>query len=52
MSLNMSIEVLVIPKLTEAMRVGPPLGNESHVCCQVVCVHYDLSVCLISANEA
>ena len=48
MSLNMSVEVLVFPKLTEAMRVGPPLGNESHVCCQCCVYVFDLSTVLCS----
>ena len=43
MSLNMSVEVLVVPKLTKAMRVSSPLENESHVCCQIVFMH---SICL------
>ena len=48
----MSVEVLVIPKRTKAMRVSSPLGDASHVCCQSVCMHYDLSICLISSDEA
>ena len=40
------VEVLVIPKLTVAMRVIPPMENESCVCCHY-CI-YALTISIYS----